>query len=374
MTWNNIETCYFKLSDFDNSKPFIGFDYDNTLSTKFTTNLLPNVENVLLNLGNKYNICIFTNQMGISKGKTSHKQVQQIMNDFENTILNLSYTNGIPLNIQIFYSTEDDMYRKPMIGMFELMKKLLKPHKYEYYCGDAAGRIDDFSISDLYFANNCGIPFKTPEEVFQNLEPSKKLASKVLKSLQLYSKDNWINGILNNPRKIVDIEDTKNLDKKIKISKKYKNLLILVGPQGSGKSTISNYLSNKYNLGIINGDNQKTKSKMKKSFKIYESDKECKGIIIDNTCSTIKSRKEWINLLENIEKWEIKFIYINIDKLISIHLTKYRQCFGGNKIPSVAIHTFYKKLDIPTEKEGGEVITLTNAFSNQEFNQNLRFI
>ena len=57
---------------------------------------------------------------------------------------------------------------------------------------------------------------------------------------------------------------------------------------------------------------------MKKSFKKYEIDEECNGIIIDNTCPTIKSRKEWINLLDDIEKWSIKIIFIDIEKPISI--------------------------------------------------------
>lgn len=45
-----------------------------------------------------------------------------------------------------------------------------------FYCGDAAGRPargttkKDFSDSDLKFALNIGIQFKTPEQVFLNEE------------------------------------------------------------------------------------------------------------------------------------------------------------------------------------------------------------
>ncbi len=139
MTWNNQDTCYFKLDLYEKNNSLIAFDYDATLSEKFTANILPDVEKTLLSLGKTHNICIFTNQMGISKGKTSHEQVQKIMNDFEKKILNAAFCIDIEINLHIFYSTEDDIYRKPMTGMFELMKSLLKPKKIEYYCGDGAG-------------------------------------------------------------------------------------------------------------------------------------------------------------------------------------------------------------------------------------------
>ena len=37
-----------------------------------------------------------------------------------------------------------------------------------YYCGDACGRINDHNDTDLKFAINCGINFKTPENIFYN--------------------------------------------------------------------------------------------------------------------------------------------------------------------------------------------------------------
>ena len=44
--------------------------------------------------------------------------------------------------------------------------------KASFYCGDAAGRVanltrkKDFTDSDIKFAANIGISFKTPEEFF----------------------------------------------------------------------------------------------------------------------------------------------------------------------------------------------------------------
>jgi bifunctional polynucleotide phosphatase/kinase len=37
-----------------------------------------------------------------------------------------------------------------------------------FYCGDAAGRRKDHSNDDLVFSINVGLPFCTPEMIFQN--------------------------------------------------------------------------------------------------------------------------------------------------------------------------------------------------------------
>lgn len=363
-SWSNFKTCWFKIDKKKENLPFILFDYDDTLSIKYTTDILPNVKEILLELDKKYNICIFTNQMGISKGKTSHEKVQNILSNFQSKI-------DIPL--QIFYSTEDDQFRKPMKGMYDLMKSILKPEKINFYCGDAAGRLNDHSISDLYFANNCNLVFKLPEEIFNN---SKNIiiASKKLKSLDLYNDDKWNKGIIENPRNIINIEKINNLNlEKLELEVEgKKTLIILVGPQACGKTTFANYISNKYNYGLINGDIHKTKTTMKKYFKKYQQEKI--GIIIDNTNPTKKGRTEWIDLLTDKNKWNIIIIHIDICKLESIHLTKYRKYYGGSKIPSVAIHKYYKNLEIPQNEEG-TVLKFSKALYNSEFdfNQNLRF-
>ena len=81
-----------------------------------------------------------------------------------------------------------------MTGMFDLMISLLNPINVEYYCGDAAGRKGDFSRSDLYFANNCNILFKTPEEVFTDSKPALNLCN-IFKSLNYIR---MTNGLMEN--------------------------------------------------------------------------------------------------------------------------------------------------------------------------------
>ena len=310
--------------------------------------------------------------MGISKEKTSNENVQKIFDDFINKI-------NIP--ISIFYATEDDLYRKPNPGMMILMTKLLNPSKIEFYCGDASGRSKDFGINDLYFANNNNIPFILPEDFFEDIGDNKsKTKSKIgekakkLKSLSLYKDDTWVNGILCNNRKLFDLNTINDLDSitgDIKIEDKH-NLIIMVGPQACGKSTLSKYLSKKYNLGIINLDTQKTKSKMNKLFEKFKNNQQINGIIIDNTNPDNNTRNYWLSKVNN---WKITIIYFNIPKQISIHLTRYRMYHGGSKIPSIAINIYYKKLMIPKYNDSNiKVIEYHKPIINSiDFNYKLRF-
>ena len=355
--WSNYdETLFYKLNIGSLKNTNCCFDYDDTLAYLRTSNPMPNVIDTLRQLSLKNNIIIFTNQKGVSSGKSTNEQVQSIIDKF---------CEKINIPISIFYSITDDKYRKPMSGMFNFAKNIFKKTKFKYYCGDAAGRLNDFSVSDLYFANNNKIKFMTPEEVFNN-KKKMNLATKKIKDL--YKEDVWINGILSNKRSILEYYNLKDLDKKLPILdvNKYKYLIINIGPQGSGKSTLSKYLSEKYDFGIISRDKLKTKSNMNKSFLNFKNSK--KGIIIDNTNPTKKNRNLWINKLKN-DNWKIIKIHIDIPKLLSFHLTRYRMFFGGSKIPSVAIHSYYKKLE-----SDENCIVLDKAIIDHKFNHNLRFV
>ncbi|SCU82029.1 LADA_0C02564g1_1 [Lachancea dasiensis] len=65
---------------------------------------------------------------------------------------------------------DDDCFlsvRKPMPGLYEEFKKDFgASFELQYYCGDAAGRPQDFSDSDKLFAQAIGCCFRTPEEIF----------------------------------------------------------------------------------------------------------------------------------------------------------------------------------------------------------------
>lgn len=346
--WTTYETCSYKLSDIKD-RPFIGFDFDDTLVKLRTNEPLPNVKDKLEELYRDFNIVIFSNQNGVQKGKCTHELVR---NNFD------TFISKVNLPISVFYSIGNDIYRKPNIGMFTLFKQTCnKP--LEWYCGDACGRRKDFSNSDLYFANNCGIQLKTPEHTFNSQDNT----ISIVKCSELYSDDTWVNGLNTNSSKLIE-----TYEKDIELSNDKKVLILMMGAQGSGKSLISERLAKRYNYNVISSDNIPSKSKLKQQLKKYIALEQ--GIIIDNTNASLRNREEWYRMVD--ESWKKVVIYINIPKPVSFHLVKYRETHTDKHIPNVAVHSFYKRLEPPTDKEG-HIIEINKPIVIESFNHNLRF-
>ena len=365
-SWKNTNNCYYKLQKSYKNKNCLAFDFDDTLVKKNTCNPLPNVIETLKTLiENKYNIIVFSNQKGIEKKKTSHEKVLEKMENFSKLLDN---------SITFFYATSDDEYRKPCIGMFKLFKSLTKS-KIEYYCGDAAGRPKDFSISDLYFANNIGVQFKLPEEIFNGVGDVGLIATTQKKSLtnSLYANDVWENGFLKNKRNIVSLSENIDLDDVLEQNQKY--LILLVGPQGSGKTTIRNNIVKKHDFEVINNDTKylQQKTERQQIFDEVEKDSSKKGIIVDNTNPLKAGRKSWMSLAPN---WKVIIIFIDVPRDVSFHSNKYRvnHKYSVN-IPKIAINIYYKKLEKPTKDECYVLKTINKIVHNgEQYNHNLRFV
>lgn len=358
--------CFYNIDKSIGKRSIVSFDFDDTLvySDIYKSNnsgkIMPNVKCKLCELYLQYDIVIFSNQNGINKGKITHIELQSKFDKFMDEI-------EIPLSI--FYSIDNDKYRKPNIGMYELCLTLSDNICIEYYCGDAAGRINksrnDFSASDLYFANNSNIIFKTPEEVFLNCEEI-TLANRQVKALELYKSDIWKHGKLINNRSLFEYDHIDDIEiPDFDISNKV--LIIIVGPQSSGKSTLSKEISELYNFNIINNDTLQNKRLVEEHFKEIEFN--CNGIIVDNTNYKYSIREHWISLCNN---WNKYIIHIDIPKLQSIYLSKYREFYSNIHIPTVAIHTYYKRFE---EINNENVIThkYIKPIVSNNINFNLRF-
>ena len=163
------------------------FDLDWTLVRPFQSQwpkssddikLLPNIPATLKHLrANGYTIVIFTNQKSTTENKVNLNF--QRVNNFIHMILD------IPLILMM--SLREDIYRKPNIGMYQTLQQMVPPITSAFYCGDAAGRPQDFSDSDRVFAQNAGISFYIPEQIIPLIERLKPLPQIAVANIELPS-------------------------------------------------------------------------------------------------------------------------------------------------------------------------------------------
>lgn len=171
------------------SSQIAGFDLDGTLITTksgkvFPTGpddwriLYPEIPKKLKQLqSDGYKLVIFTNQLGISRGRLRPDQ-------FKAKVEAVIQRLGVPL--QVLVATGPGIYRKPVLGMWDhLCEKangdVTVSVPDSLYVGDAAGRPPnwapgrkkkDFSCSDRLFALNAELRFHTPEEFFLGWAPA----------------------------------------------------------------------------------------------------------------------------------------------------------------------------------------------------------
>jgi bifunctional polynucleotide phosphatase/kinase len=274
----------------------------------------------------KYLNGIVSNQSGLKNKDKVNDWIFKINNICKN--INISF---------VFASLNHNKYRKPMCGSWYYIKDKLTEYcninKYKnnnkiYYIGDAAGRKNDFSDTDIKYAKNCEFKFKTPEIFFKppNYKEYDKIASITYPNLKYYH-SNFLNELV---EKI-----------NLKINNKEKILIMLIGFPASGKSFISNFLLNNldnfkyYNNDDIN-ENKKNKNLVVNPIKYNK-------IIDDNTNINTKKRLEKLN---NFTDYYKIGIYIDYNDDIVNHLN-YLRMYEFNKkiIPKVAYNTLKKNID-----------------------------
>lgn len=291
------------------------FDLDHTLlkpvsGAKFAkhkndaTLVFPEIEEKLIELMNDgYKIVVFSNQKALG----GLIQLSDIYHKI-NTFLPKGDT------YDVYVANKSDTYRKPHTGMLDAFMDDNGAVTDIFYVGDAAGRKGDFSDSDRKFAHNCGIQFYTPEEFFLgakfNLPPLP---------------------IVNKPDPMIpDIEIPD------------RTVVIMVGPPGCGKSTLSNGMRIKYPGTVVLsndvlGNATKTLSQLKKYLKSKNS-----RIIIDNTNGK-RSVREKLTKAARAAGYGVSMIIFNIERIVSEYLNHYRAHKGIKEIiPNVAYNVYYK--------------------------------
>lgn len=326
LEWSHTDSCYHCLRlRPDLPLRLAAYDLDDTLMS--VSNSEPH-HNVISHLREQYKqgfqVVIISNQYGITKGNTTHEAVQARFQNLDSLI-------NCPGHISYMYATDKDHYRKPMTGMFDLLVEKYRSitgrpvDKIEgFYCGDAVGRAKDFAVSDLYFAQNCGIRCITPELNDASLLPAKKY--------NIYADLDLVKSLVSGP---------------LPTPAKAPFLVIMVGPQGSGKSTMSKQFSSC--ATILNNDTIKSKSRMNKEFHRLIQLKT--SIVMDNTNYSKSTRAEYI-LPAKANGYSVIIYYFDIPKELSFHMCHMRVQLKGVRVPPVAVHTYYKNLEPPTSEEG----------------------
>jgi bifunctional polynucleotide phosphatase/kinase len=345
---------YYEITtkNFEYKSKIASFDLDDTIVTPkdkkdkkdkkntFSKNsddwrwMYDNIPNKLKELYEKdFCIIIISNQMGIEKGKVNG-------DDWIKKIENIN--KELQIEMKVFCSTGNNEYRKPISTFFTefLSKNTKKVSSKSFYCGDACGRKDDFSDTDYKFALNCNLKFCTPEMLF--LEEKEELP-----------KIDYI----------FDFNEKKKFS--LNFTPSQKEMLIMVGFQGSGKSFVSKYISEKYNYEIVNRDTEKTIPKcVKKATKLLG---ENKNLIIDNTNPNKESRKQWIDLAKQ-HNYNIRVLHMQTPMDLCKHNNIYR-CITQNIdiIPDIAYNMYKSKFETPEQEEGiKEIIKVESSYPDDD--------
>jgi bifunctional polynucleotide phosphatase/kinase len=243
-------------------------------------------------------IVIFTNQ---SK-KWKCDQIQMVMKQLE-----------IPLFVVI--ATDEAEYNPNPI-LFNIPFEGNNINKEEsFFVGDALGRKSDFSDSDKVFADNIGIKCYSPEDIFTNKSDTFEIP-------------------------IIPLSSSPEI-------------IIMVGYPGSGKSAIAKNICKTGNYIHIEGDIYKTSSKMRKASLDYIS--QSKSIVFDATHSSIKKRKEFVDLSK---KYNYKVKCIHVTTTLDIAYKQNKSRSAEKQVPKIAYSVYKKYYEEPTEEEGFTLYTV----------------
>lgn len=298
----------------------------------------------------------------------------------------------------IIASTGKDSYRKPNAGWIDHLRYLwrskggtipldvglsesrisqIAPERRSFFVGDAAGRLasgsrrEDFADTDRKLADNLSWQFYTPEELFLGHKPLQHRMSGYRPPTELQ--------VGANRAKIEDV-----YQHSVELGSKQQTLLILVGPQASGKSRLAVKLQSSHNWVRVNQDLLKTRLKCVTVTKEALDDGKC--VVIDNTNPTQEVRKIWTTLARDAGA-RIVCIHFDLTREEATHNDHYRSKRWllsdeepaasvsapvppklPKPMPSVAFGTYFKTLAKPSkaEEDLDEVYTVGLEFEGSD--------
>ena len=291
------------------------------------------------NIFKKISKCDVSNSLiGIVSNQKGLKDIKQ-KNEWKDKIQQIN--NIIRLDF-VFASGADDKFRKPLPGSFDLIKntfvgvdwcKLIMENNV-YYIGDAFGRENDFSDTDIKYAINNHLKFKTPE-LFFNFDKTKGKTGKITYPNIQYLTES------------VQMKLFEELDTIIKHNDKI--IIITIGLPASGKSFLRKELIKKYSQ-FTYSNNDDLHDGVQSRMLIKKISTGYNYIIDDNTNLDKTSRDKKLKEFESYYKIGIWFDY---EMDVCMHLNWMRMYwFGGKLLPKVTYYTLRKKFDSTNIEEG----------------------
>jgi len=254
--------------------------------------------------------------------------------------------------MQVLAGIDDDQFRKPSTAGYEFFVEELNAGieadpTTSFYCGDAAGRLAgwksgakaDFACSDREFAFNLELPFKTPEQLFlgdaKTYEFKHEFDPKTVRfDLSLFSPTST------------------------PLVSKTKELVIMVGYPGSGKSTFSK--THLVSQGYVRANTDELKTPAKVLAVVAAAMAKGERVVVDNTNPSKDARAPFIQLAVK-HGYPVRVFRMNISREFATHLNYYRmRTTGLRRVPDIAYNVYSSKYVEPSTSEGISEIKLIN--------------
>lgn len=296
---NQIEFITVNEYKFQNGKSNVkiaALDYDYSLvkplAGQFPRNeddfilLRKTIPEILNNLAKSYLIVIFSNQT--ARTETMIARIKKSIVKY-----------NLPINY--VFVAKNKEYSKPNPEMFNGMMKLLNIESIDKSASFFMG--DNFNGSDEQFANNIGLSFKKPEDIFPLLNPEVKTNTGKL------------------------------------------SVVITVGFPASGKSFISKKVFPGFECVSI--DDLGTRPKALKALTNCLKNK--KNVIFDATSGERKKRDGIAEIARNYDA-DIYILYMNMTYDRAKKQNEERE--GKKKVPAIVYSKYAKNFEMPTADEG----------------------
>ncbi|GMS96311.1 hypothetical protein PENTCL1PPCAC_18486, partial [Pristionchus entomophagus] len=358
-TWDqpNEQLLIFTPHGLEHRAKVAAFDMDGTLITTKSGKVFPvdttdwkfwsdGVAGKLRDLHEKEEtkLVIFTNQKGLMTKKVDKgafkKKIEAIVRNAK-----------VP--IQVFISIGDASYRKPMTGMWDHFTKqgngdIEIDKETSVFVGDAAGRHQtkerarkDHSCADRLFARNIGLPFQTPEQFFEG-----KTKEEVWGPVPFCPHD-----YAKTERTLFEPKDTP-------LPSPSREIIVMVGFPGSGKSSFAKRLEKDHGYVVVNRDTlgnwQKCVAKARDALQLGKS------VVVDNTNPDKESRKRYI-VLGAEQRVTVRCFEMTTTMQHAQHNVKYRMMFReGLDVSTMVLRMHSSKYEPPSLSEGFQSLVKVN--------------